>query len=107
MINLSDSDLTNKIVSGDKFVVIFYAFWHGPSINLINDLRSDNFENLYCVDIDSNPINTVKYRISDTPTSIAFSNGEIEDIVSHKEFESVEQYTGIILNLLRALAILE
>ena len=72
--------LKEKINSGEKLIVDFYATWCGPCKAMLpvlesveNEIGSDV---IYKIDVDKNREAAEKYGIRSVPTFIFFENGE-------------------------------
>jgi len=78
MIELNAEQLKNKINSGEKFVVDFYATWCGPCkhFSKILEEHGDKFGvPVYKFDIDTDRDMCVKYNIRSVPTLKLFNEG--------------------------------
>ncbi len=78
MIELNAEQLKNKINSGEKFVVDFYATWCGPCkyFSKILEEHSDKFGvPVYKFDIETDRDMSVKYNIRSVPTLKLFNEG--------------------------------
>lgn len=84
MVEIKDSEFTEKVLNSNKLVVVdFAAEWCGPCKRLAPVLQSisEKFEDVdfYKVDVDEAAEAVSKYSIRNVPTLIFYKNGEIVD----------------------------
>jgi len=88
MIELNPEQLKNKINSGEKFVIDFYATWCGPCkyLSKILEEHGNKFGvPVYKFDIDVDRELVMDYGIRSVPTLKLFNEGSV-----------VKTYTGIL-----------
>jgi len=95
MKELTSQELKQKINSGEKFVVDFYATWCGPCkyFATILENHSGNFGvPVYKFDIESDRDISIKYNIRSVPTLKLFNEGNPVKthlgILSESEFQN-------------------
>lgn len=83
MVQLTTSEVKEKIESGETFLLDLYATWCGPCQIMLNNLRmiTESEENknfrIYTYDIDSNSDFSINYlKIRSVPTIKIFKEGE-------------------------------
>lgn len=100
---INSVDLTEKINSGKKVVVEFWAEWCGPCrmmkpvFEKVSNENSSDVE-MYTMNVDSNRDFSSKYGIRSIPTVKVFNKGEVIDTrvgVLHEE-----NIKNIVKNLL-------
>jgi thioredoxin 1 len=85
MTELSSSQLQEKIKSGEKFLVDFYAVWCGPCRVLMQNLSIVELEldiPVFTYNIDSDPNFTRQQNVRSVPTLKLFDGGEVINISS-------------------------
>ena len=80
---INSVDLQQKINSGEKLMVEFWAEWCGPCKMMkpiLSDFKNElkDAANVIKIDIDKNPSAASKYQIQSVPTLLIFKNGEIK-----------------------------
>jgi thioredoxin 1 len=82
---ISSSELKQKIDNGEKLIVDFHATWCGPCKvmkpiyeKVANEMKSQNPEvQLYTMDVDKNRDLVVSLGVRSVPTIKSFNNGEV------------------------------
>lgn len=80
MIQVSSSELKEKIESGEKFLVDYYATWCGPCKMLMNILKTTESEldvPVYTYDVDSDHSFTSEMGIKSVPTVKLYNGGQV------------------------------
>jgi thioredoxin 1 len=104
---LTSEQFEQKMKSGEKMVVEFWAPWCGPCKmmkptfeKVSQNLRNENFGvTLYTMNVDSNRDTAMKYGIRSIPTTKAFSNGkESSTKVGVLGESQIKEFANSILN---------
>jgi thioredoxin 1 len=82
---ISSSELKQKIDNGEKLIVDFHASWCGPCKimkpiyeKVANEMKSQNPDvQLYTMDVDKNRDLVVSLGVRSVPTIKSFNNGEV------------------------------
>lgn len=98
MINLKDNELTEKIKSQEKTLVLFSAEWCGPckvlkpNMELVEGELKDSY-NFIKADISENEENTKRFGIKNIPTCILIQEDkEIARFSGVKNTEQIKKF---------------
>ena len=98
MINLKDNELTEKIKSQEKTLVLFSAEWCGPckvlkpNMELVEGELKDSY-NFVKADISENEENTKRFGIKNIPTCILIQEDkEIARFSGVKNTEQIKKF---------------
>lgn len=101
--NMSDADFDQTIKKYNIIVVDCWAAWCGPCrmmTPVIDDLAKDMKGKIVFgkVNVDENPITSIKYKIMSIPTLLVFKNGNLVDrIIGAMPKEMLKQKIGSYL----------
>ncbi|HEY5576488.1 MAG TPA: thioredoxin [Clostridiaceae bacterium] len=86
MVNvINDSNFGQEISKGDKPVIVdFWAAWCGPCKMLspvIDEIAGEYGDKavFYKLNVDENPVTSMKFNVSSIPTVIVFKNGKVAE----------------------------
>jgi len=85
MTELNSQQVNEKINSGEKFLLDFYAPWCGPCRvlkNVLSTIEGELSVPVYTFNVDSDPTLTSKYGVRSVPTLKVFENGVVTNSVS-------------------------
>jgi len=80
MTELTSNEIREKIESGDKFLLDFYATWCGPCRVLMHNLsvvEGDLNIPVFTYNVDSDPRFTQEFGVRSVPTLKLFDGGQI------------------------------
>jgi thioredoxin 1 len=80
MTELNSKEVTEKINSGEKFLLDFYAPWCGPCRvlkSVLSNMEGELNVPVYTFNVDSDPTFTSKYGVRSVPTLKVFENGKV------------------------------
>ena len=80
MTELNSQQVNEKINSGEKFLLDFYAPWCGPCRvlkNVLSTIEGELSVPVYTFNVDSDPTLTSKYGVRSVPTLKVFENGVV------------------------------
>jgi thioredoxin 1 len=80
MTELNSEQVTEKINSGEKFLLDFYAPWCGPCRVLkgvLSNMEGELSVPVYTFNVDSDSTFTSKYGVRSVPTLKVFENGKV------------------------------
>lgn len=83
-ININDADFDVTIKKYNLVVIDFWAAWCGPCrimTPVINELAKEmQAKIVFCkINVDENPVTSLKYKIMSIPTLLVFKNGSLVD----------------------------
>ena len=103
---ITSTELKQKIKNGDKLMVDFWAIWCGPCSmmkpmfeRVAEQYKKENSEvQLYIMDVEHNRDIAVKYGVRAVPTIKVFNNGDVVDSKTGVQMEG--QIKDLATNLI-------
>lgn len=100
MLEVNDQNFDKTLTLHNVLVVDFWATWCRPCkmfSPILEEIAQENNIWIAKIDVDQNPIQSLKYNITSVPTTIIFENGkEVKKILGakpkHQMLEELKQW---------------